>query len=60
MYVFKKIKDSDNQYDNTDIEFKVDAVVLSDLIVEFENFLKASGFHFEGSLDIVEEEENVR
>ena len=57
MYVFKKIKDENNVFDISDVEITVhDEANLSDLLEQFERFLQASGFGFEGSIDIVEEE----
>lgn len=37
------------------VEFRADG--LSDILQEFECFLRGAGFHFEGQLDIVDENE---
>jgi hypothetical protein len=37
------------------VTFETNSVTLSDILVEFTQFLRGSGFHFDGQLDIVEE-----
>lgn len=44
MYIFTKLKDKDNKYDISDIEFEVDAILREELIEEFYMFLAACGF----------------
>lgn len=44
--------------DNTVATLKFEKEYLADILYEFERFLRASGFHFEGTLDIVPEEED--
>lgn len=41
------------------VEVEFEAIYLPDVIQHFENFLKGSGFHFKGHLQIVDEDENV-
>lgn len=53
-YKFIKEKNVDNKFDTTEITFNVDTIDLNDLIYEFELFLKASGFNFDGNLEIVD------
>lgn len=44
-------------HDPTTIEFTIDSeVTLTTLIEEFQSFLKASGYSFDGTLELVEEE----
>lgn len=54
MYILKKIKDPNNKFDISDVEFIVDTESLPDLLEQFECFLKAIGFTINGELDIVE------
>jgi hypothetical protein len=41
------------------IETEFEAIYLDDIIERFESFLKGSGFHFKGHLQIVSDDENV-
>ena len=43
-------------YDTTTVKFETRDVVMTDLLVTFENFLRACGFVFDGNL-IVDEKE---
>lgn len=52
-YKFIKERDDNNTFDITEITFDVEAVQLEDLVQEFELFLKASGFVFDGNLEIL-------
>lgn len=54
MYKFIKVKDKDNKFDNSDVLVRVDAVTLDELFEAFGNFLKASGFYFDGEVGILE------
>lgn len=60
MITFKKVPDKVKyieQTDHTEIEMKIpDGVSLSYMLEEFEKFLKAIGYHFDGTLDFVDEE----
>ena len=56
MHTFIKTKDETNQYDKTEVVVKVvdhDAD-LNDLLEAFESYLLASGFVFDGHLEISE------
>lgn len=44
MLVFRKIKDPDNQFDQTDITMEVNHVNLEDVVQEFVGFLRACGY----------------
>jgi len=53
-------KRSVEEYDEVDrIQIDFRAIHLDDIIQHFENFLKGSGFHFKGHLQIVRDDENV-
>ena len=52
-YFFVKTKDPANAFDHTEITHEVDTCSLDDLIREFEHFLRGSGFYFNGTLEIV-------
>jgi hypothetical protein len=53
-------KRSVEEYDEVDrIQIDFQAVYLDDIIERFESFLKGSGFHFKGHLQIVSDDENV-
>jgi len=43
-YVFKKLKDETNHYDVSELTMEVEAENINDIIEEFSNFLKGSGF----------------
>ena len=55
-HIFIKEKDKENQYDKTRVQIEVDTDSLPDLVEAFEEYLKACGFHFDGSLDFQEED----
>lgn len=56
MIIFKKLPDPDNAYDHSTIIIKTEAETLSDIVQDFEDFLKGCGFDFKGHLDFVVEE----
>lgn len=56
MYKFIKLRDHDNDFDKSTISFEVDAICRNELIEEFECFLRACGFHINGTLEIEESE----
>lgn len=43
-YVFKKLKEKDNPFDVSEITMEVEVDRIDDLIQEFGNFLKCSGY----------------
>ena len=45
--------------DNTVATLEFEKEYLPDILYEFERFLRASGFHFNGTLDIVPEEDDI-
>lgn len=55
---FVKERDLDNPFSVSDIDFTVHAVSLPDMVENFELFLRACGFIFDGHLDIVEDEDD--
>jgi len=59
IYRFIKEQDNANPHDRTKVEMVIDTIVLADLLESFETFLKASGFAFDGVVDIAEEVEFI-
>ena len=55
MMIFKKIPEPNHRFDTTTITFEVNAVTLTDVIQEFEFFLKGCGFSFEGTLGVIDD-----
>ena len=59
MIRFEKTPKGNEEVDHTNITFGMDKdSQLSYVIEEFESFLRAIGFYFDGHLDIVEDELN--
>jgi len=53
MFIFRKLPNPDNRFDNTSIDFTIQPeVMLEDLLEEFGNFLRACGYSFDGSVAI--------
>lgn len=48
MFKFIKVKDPTNQFDRTNIKIESDSLVLSDVLEDFADFLKACGYSFDG------------
>ena len=55
---FIKTLDDDNGFDLHTVEITTDAVYLPEILEVMEYFLRASGFMFSGSLQIVESTED--
>lgn len=53
---FIKTLDDDNGFDLHTVEITTDAVYLPEILEVMEYFLRASGFMFSGSLQIINEE----
>jgi hypothetical protein len=57
-YTFTKISSENGRaVSSNNIQFE--EVYLDDIIQNFESFLRGSGFHFKGNLQIVNDDENV-
>lgn len=58
MFIFKKLPDETNQFDVSEVTLAMqgEGHSLTAVLEEFEAFLKACGYHFNGRIDIVEEE----
>jgi hypothetical protein len=57
-YQFIKTKNLNNKFDNSEVIMTVDSEAdLFDLLEEFQCFLKACGFGFNGIIDIVNDNE---
>lgn len=53
---FIKIKDPENRFDQTDIEFSVNHECLPDILEAFGCFLRGCGFTINGELEVVKDE----
>lgn len=53
-YIFKKLKDPENQFDNTDVTIKVNTETLGDLLEAFKEYLLACGYQVSGDITIEE------
>jgi hypothetical protein len=57
MHTFTKTRDPENRFDHTEVTVKTSAEQLSDIVAAFEDYLRATGFHFEGQrLELVDDE----
>jgi hypothetical protein len=57
-YTFTKVSTENGRaVSSNNVQFE--EVYLDDIIERFESFLKGSGFHFKGHLQIVSDDENV-
>lgn len=57
MHTFSYTPDPDNPHDKNTVSISTNADNLLDLVEAFERYLKATGFVFDGQLDIVKEDE---
>lgn len=55
-YTFRADPDKDNRFEHTTVVIETNAVGLTEIVEAFENFLRGSGFVFNGYLDIVNNE----
>lgn len=57
MIVFSKSRDKENEFEVADVTFEIpnNEVTLTELLQEFECFLKACGYSFKGELDFTED-----
>lgn len=62
MITFTKTPQEDCQFDRSTINFLINAndLSLDEILGDFEAFLKAIGYSFDGHLDIIEEDGNVK
>lgn len=54
-YTFIKEPNPDNEYDTSRIEYTVEAETWTDLLAEFESFIRGCGFYPQGTFGCVEE-----
>lgn len=54
-YIFKKIRDPENKFDNVDLEMTVDTISKNEIIDAFREFLLGCGYQ----IDLLEEVETV-
>lgn len=55
-YIFIKKPDTNNEYDITTVQIKVETIIVDDLLDAFEDFLKASGYVVNGKISIIKKE----
>lgn len=55
-YIFIKEQDKENHFDTTTVRIESDTEDLMTLLNDFEDFLRGSGFHFKGNLEIINDE----
>lgn len=57
-YIFKKKIDPEIKFPQTEITFEIPQydVTLTDLLAEFEDFLRGCGYQFNGSIEVVEDD----
>lgn len=53
MFKFKKERDLDNSFDTSEVILKSYSNILPDILEDFEGFLRACGFVFDGTIEIV-------
>ena len=58
-YKFIKIPDPDNPHDNSSVEISTshNEFTVDELCQEFDSFLKACGYYYDGRVEIVEEDD---
>ena len=56
MHTFSYTPDPQNHFGHVSVTLSTNTSSLEDLLYAFEKYLKATGFHFVGSLDIVDDE----
>ena len=57
MHTFTKTRDPENPFDHVEVTVKTSAEQLSDIVTAFEDYLRATGFHFEGQrLELVDDD----
>ncbi len=56
-YIFTKLPMANDEFDDVKLQMTTEAETLSDLIETFQYFLKGAGFHFDGNLEIVTEDD---
>ena len=54
MIIFKKTKDLSNEFDNTEVYLKTDALTVPEILEDFKNFLAGCGYPvtFEDEIEI--------
>lgn len=57
MIRFQKIKDKDNEFDNTDVLIETISITVTDLLEDFKHFLNACGYIINGTLVVEPDEE---
>ena len=60
MFIFKKLPDPGNQFDNSEIEYKCNEQSLPEILNDFKDFLAGCGYpiSFSDSIELVKENED--
>jgi hypothetical protein len=56
MHTFTKTPDLDNRFDHTEVTIRTRTENLHEVVEAFEGYLRAAGFHFDGHLDLVDDD----
>lgn len=56
-FVFKKIKDTSNEYDTFELEMTSTAQTITDILADFECFLKGCSYNLDGKKVVLSDEE---
>lgn len=59
MHTFTYVPDPKNEYDHVSVTITTETSSLKGLLEAFESYLKATGFHFDGVVDIVNDESST-
>lgn len=59
MHTFSYTPDPNNPHDHISVTVSTQTPSLAELLEAFESYLKATGFHFDGVVDIVEEDGEI-
>ena len=57
MFKFIKLQDESNKYDTTKVIVVSEAITLPQILEDFQDFLRGSGFVFDGNLEIISPDE---
>lgn len=58
-HIFIKRPDPHNRFDDTKVRIATSSETLTGVIGAFEEYLKACGFHFEGRLEIIDDQDEA-
>lgn len=55
--IFKRVVEGHAYINSKTITYESESIILHELLEDFEHFLKACGYHFDGHIEIVGDEE---